>query len=57
MPYIVTADVTRAFDSIDITRLTSLIQPVVAQPEYHVVRWVRMSRAEGVVLNNGLDGL
>lgn len=38
-PYIVTADVARAFDSLDISRLTDLTLPILSAPQYHVARY------------------
>ena len=38
-PYIVSADVARTFDCIDISRLLDIVQPVLHNEEYLVIRW------------------
>ena len=52
MPYIVSIDVSRAFDNIDAEKLLRVVEPLFKSQEYLIVKYAEVSlpRSEGIIL-------
>ena len=46
-PYLVSFDVSRAFDCVDVTRLLDLVEPLLRQHDYLLVKYVEVRAAAG----------
>ncbi|WIA23695.1 hypothetical protein OEZ85_000387 [Tetradesmus obliquus] len=49
VPYIISADVRKAFDSVSIPRLLNLVQPLISSPCYSLLRYATVSPMLGAV--------
>ena len=43
VPYIVSFDVSRAFDNVDVAQLLLLVEPLLQQPQYLMVKYTEVS--------------
>lgn len=43
VPYIVSFDVSRAFDNVDVAQLLLLVEPLLQQPRYLMVKYTEVS--------------
>lgn len=48
-PYIVSADIAKAFDSVSIPKLLSIVEPLLASPQYMLLRYCECTPALGAV--------
>ena len=44
MPFIVSFDVSRAYDNVDVSQLLLLVEPLLQQPQYLMVKYAEVGR-------------